>query len=146
MKAHLQRVSRASVAVDDQTIASIEKGLLVLLAIEHGDSEVQADWLAKKTSSLRIFPSDDKEMDLSVSDIGGSVLVISQFTLAADIRKGNRPNFSNAAEPELAAPLVARFVTTLQNYVTDVCEGEFGANMQVSLTNDGPVTMLLERQ
>lgn len=145
MKALLQRVTSAGVSVDGDVVASIGAGLLVLLGVETGDSETQAEWLAQKTASLRIFPSDVKAMDRSVVDVAGEVLVVSQFTLAADVRKGNRPSFSGAADPTDAEPLFASYVECLKRDVPVVREGVFGANMQVSLVNDGPVTLLLHR-
>ncbi len=126
-------------------VASIEDGLLVLLGIEQGDAIEQAEWLATKTVNLRIFASESKAMDRSVIDVEGAILVVSQFTLIADTRKGNRPSFSKAADPSIAEPLVDHFVTVLRRHVKQVQTGRFGENMQVSLVNDGPVTLLLHR-
>ena len=144
MKALVQRVSQASVCVEDETIASIGTGLLVLLGIQRGDAESDAGWLASRVAALRVFPSNVHEMDRSVCDIRGAVLVVSQFTLAGDVRKGNRPNFSDAAPPELAKPLVEEFIERLRERVKTVEAGVFGAHMHVELTNDGPVTLLLQ--
>ncbi len=145
MKALLQRVSEASVSVAGERIAAIGPGLLVLLGVEPGDGAGQSDWLAAKTLALRIFPDADKPMNRSVVDIGGEVLVVSQFTLAADTSRGNRPGFSSAAPPTLAEPMYEDFVARLRASYARVATGRFGADMQVALVNDGPVTLLLER-
>ena len=145
MKALLQRVVRASVSVDDVEIAAIGPGLLVFLGVERDDTVETATRLANKTASLRVFPSENKPMDRSVVDAEGSVLVVSQFTLAADVRKGNRPSFSYAAAPDEAEQLVNHFVGVLREQIKDVATGRFGANMQVALVNDGPVTLLLHQ-
>lgn len=145
MKVLLQRVESAAVSVGDVEIASIGPGLLAFLGVERGDTSEIATRLANKTASLRIFPSDSKPMDRSVVDTGGSVLVVSQFTLAADVRKGNRPSFSDAAEPSDAEPLVDHFVDVLREQISIVATGQFGAHMQVALVNDGPVTLLLHQ-
>ncbi len=145
MKALLQRVARASVSVEDVELATIGPGVLVFLGVERGDTAEIATRLANKTASLRIFPSDSKPMDRSVVDTDGSVLVVSQFTLAADVSKGNRPSFSDAEDPSDAEPLVDHYVEVLRQSVPFVATGRFGANMQVSLVNDGPVTLLLRQ-
>ena len=145
MKALLQRVTSASVAVEDVELTAIGPGLLVFLGVERGDTIETATRLAHKTASLRIFPSESKPMDRSVVDTEGSTLVVSQFTLAADTKKGNRPSFSDAAQPIDAEPLVNHFVEVLRESVAVVVTGRFGANMQVSLVNDGPVTLLLHQ-
>lgn len=144
MKVLLQRVSHATVDVAGECIAEIGQGLLVFIGVEPADTEVQADWLADKTLGLRIFADDNKPMNLSVQDVAGEVLVVSQFTLAADTSKGKRPSFTTAAQPEQAEALYEYFVGRLRKQVL-VQTGEFGADMAVSLTNDGPVTLVLER-
>ena len=146
MRVLLQRVSEASVAVDGQLIAGIECGLLVFLGVERGDTEVEADWLVEKTLGLRVFADADKPMNRSVLDVDGEVLVVSQFTLAADTSRGKRPGFSTAAQPELAEVLYGYFVTRMRERWSKVSEGRFGADMQVALTNDGPVTFLLDKK
>ena len=145
MKALLQRVTSASVSVEGVELTAIGPGLLVFLGVERGDTVETATRLANKTASLRIFPSDSKPTDRSVVDTEGSVLVVSQFTLAADVKKGNRPSFSLAADPIDAEPLVNHYVEVLRERVAVVVTGRFGANMQVSLVNDGPVTLLLHQ-
>ena len=140
----LQRVRRASVVVEDAQIAAIEHGLLVLLGVHREDDEALAVRLAQRTLAARIFADEHKPMNRSVLDVGGSVLAVSQFTLAADTKRGNRPGFGTAAPPEVARPLYERYVAALRNGCPHVATGEFGANMQVSLVNDGPVTILLE--
>ena len=144
MRAVLQRVSRAGVTVDGEKIAAIDSGLLVLLGVETGDTEESADYLAGKTAGLRIFEDADGKMNVSVTDCGGSVLVVSQFTLLADCRKGRRPGFSSAAPPELAEPLCDYFVAVLRKHGLNVQTGKFRADMAVDLVNDGPVTVLLD--
>lgn len=145
MKVLLQRVESAAVSVGNIEIATIGPGLLAFLGVEHGDTSEIATRLANKTAALRIFPSDSKPMDRSVVDTGGAVLVVSQFTLAADVRKGNRPSFSDAADPSDAEPLVDHFVDVLREQISIVATGRFGAHMQVALVNDGPVTLLLHQ-
>lgn len=146
MKVVLQRVSRASVTVDGQRISEIGHGLLLLVGVASGDTEDAADWLARKVAGLRVFADGEGKMNLSVTDAGGSVLAVSQFTLLGDARKGNRPSFVEAAPPEEAEPLFDYFCERLRaNGVTDVQKGSFGAMMDVELVNDGPVTILLER-
>lgn len=145
MKALLQRVTEASVAVAGERIAAIDAGLLVLLGVEPEDSEAEADWLAAKTLALRIFADAEKPMNRSVVDVAGAILVVSQFTLAADTSRGNRPGFSSAAPPEQAERLYEAFVAALRRRYPKVATGRFGADMQVALINDGPVTLLLER-
>lgn len=145
MRALLQRVSQASVSIADETVAQIEQGLLVLLGIYPDDSETEIVWLVEKLLGLRIFPDAAKAMNQSVVDIGGAVLVVSQFTLAADLSRGKRPGFSTAAAPELAERLYERFLAVLRERHPHVDAGRFGADMQVALVNDGPVTFLLER-
>lgn len=145
MKALLQRVSRASVAVEGECIARIGPGLLVFLGVAAGDSHEQAVWLADKTLDIRIFADDRKAMNASVCDVGGALLVVSQFTLVADTSRGNRPGFGTAAPPAEAEPLYERYVTQLCTRGVKVETGRFGADMQVELVNDGPVTILLER-
>jgi D-tyrosyl-tRNA(Tyr) deacylase len=144
MKIVLQRVRSASVAVAEKSIAEIGYGLLALVGVVPGDSSREVDWLVKKTAGLRIFPEGDKNMNRSVVDVGGEVLVVSQFTLAAETAKGMRPGFSNAAEPALAESLYDEFALKLDDLVPTQT-GQFGADMQVALINDGPVTVLLER-
>lgn len=144
MKIVLQRVRSASVAVAEKSIAEIGYGLLALVGVVPGDSSREVDWLVKKTAGLRIFPEGDKNMNRSVVDVGGEVLVVSQFTLAAETAKGMRPGFSNAAEPALAESLYDEFALKLDELVPTQT-GQFGADMQVALINDGPVTVLLER-
>ena len=146
MRALIQRVSYAAVDIDGDRTASIGRGLLVLLGVFPDDDERVAADLAAKTAALRIFPGDDKPMNASLKDVGGEALVVSQFTLAADTRRGNRPGFSSAAAPEHAEPLYRHYVAALAGCGVAVQTGEFGADMLVSLTNDGPVTILLERQ
>jgi D-aminoacyl-tRNA deacylase len=149
MRALLQRVSEAGVTVDGQEIGAIGRGLLILLGVAAGDGEAEAAWLADKALNLRIFPDADadaaKPMNRSVLDVGGGVLVVSQFTLTADTTRGNRPGFSTAAPPQLAEALYEHFVAHVRARCEHVVTGRFGANMQVRLTNDGPVTFLLER-
>lgn len=145
MRVLLQRVSDASVSVDGETVSSIGRGLLVFLGVERGDTKVEVDWLVDKTLGLRIFADADELMNRSVMDVGGGVLVVSQFTLAADTSRGRRPGFSTAALPEVAEVLYEYFVTRMRDRWSKVSEGRFAADMQVTLTNDGPVTFLLER-
>lgn len=140
----LQRVLTASVDVDGQRIASIGTGLLVFIGVSTEDTSAQVSWLADKTLGLRIFGDDDKPMNKSVVDVGGEVLVVSQFTLTADTSRGRRPGFSTSALPAIAEPLYLEFVDALARELP-VQTGQFGADMQVSLVNDGPVTFLLER-
>jgi D-aminoacyl-tRNA deacylase len=140
VRAVVQRVSSARVTVDNQTVGEIGPGLLVLLGIRSGDTEEQADKLARKLLALRIFEDDDGRMNRSVTDIGGEVLCVSQFTLYGDARKGNRPSFVDAAPPEEAEPLYERVRAALH----DAQGGRFGAHMEVELVNDGPVTLVVE--
>lgn len=142
MKAILQRVSHAQVDVDNKTVGKIERGFLILLGVQDGDDKTEADVLAAKISGLRIFTDDNDKMNLSLSDINGSVLVISNFTLCADCSHGRRPSFIGAARPETAEPLYEYFCQKLlNNGVARVEKGIFGADMKVSLLNDGPVTI-----
>jgi len=146
MRAVIQRVSRAGVVVADTQIASIGPGLLVLLGVENGDDKKAAEYLAEKTAGLRIFEDTAEKMNLSVLDCSGEVLVVSQFTLLADCRKGRRPGFSAAAPPELAEPLCDYFVSQLKQRGVMVQTGQFRADMAVDLVNDGPVTIMLDSQ
>jgi D-tyrosyl-tRNA(Tyr) deacylase len=146
MRAVAQRVSTASVTVNGAIVGAIGPGLLVLLAAGEGDTETEARWLAHKIANLRIFSDDDGKMNLSVQAIGGSVLVVSQFTLYGDIRRGFRPSFVKAAPPETAEALVNVFVEALQAADVPVATGVFRAHMHVSLVNDGPVTIILEKE
>ncbi len=139
MRALVQRVSRAAVTVDGEHVAQIGPGLLVLLGVRRGDTKAEADYLVRKLNQLRIFEDDDGRMNLDVQQAGGAILVVSQFTLYGDARKGNRPSFVDAAPPEQAEPLYERFSDRL-----GAERGVFGAMMDVELVNDGPVTLLLE--
>ena len=144
MRALLQRITHASVAVNGQVIGQSGPGLLILICAMQGDTEAEADKLADKIAKLRIFKDAAGKMNLSVLDTGGSALVVSQFTLAADTSRGNRPGFSGAAPPEVGDQLYRYFVTSLMALGVPVETGEFGANMQVELLNDGPVTLWME--
>lgn len=146
MRALLQRVSSASVSVNGRIIGQIERGLVILLGVTHGDSVVEADWLANKIAGLRLFEDDAGKMNLGLADVNGSVLVVSQFTLYGDARKGKRPSFTAAARPEQAEPLVDYFCDQLRQAGLIVATGQFGAMMQVAIHNDGPVTLMLEKE
>lgn len=145
MRVLLQRVSKASVTVEGQTISDIGKGLLILLGVGHGDGEEQAKFLAEKIANLRVFEDERGKTNLSILDVKGDAIVVSQFTLYADTRKGRRPSFIDAALPEVAEPLVSRFVELLRGHGVPTQTGKFGAHMEVEIHNDGPVTIWLER-
>ena len=144
MKAVLQRVREANVTVDGEEIASIRQGLLVLLGVEKGDGPEDTAWMGRKIPGLRIFEDDEGKMNLSVLDIGGEILLVSQFTLLADAAKGRRPGFDRAAEPALAEAYYTELADQLRAEGIAVQTGRFGADMQVGLCNDGPVTILLD--
>lgn len=145
MKAVIQRVLSASVKVDGELVGSCNQGYMILLGASEGDSEAEAELLAKKVSSLRVFCDENDKMNLSVLDIDGEILAISQFTLCADVKKGNRPSFINALEPVAAEKLYKLFCQKLRDFgVKKVDEGIFGADMKVELINDGPVTILYD--
>ncbi|HET9906829.1 MAG TPA: D-aminoacyl-tRNA deacylase [Anaerolineales bacterium] len=145
MRVLIQRVSKASVTVEGQTISSIGKGLLILLGVGHGDAEEQTAFLAEKTANLRIFEDEQGKTNLSILDVKGEAIVVSQFTLYADTRKGRRPSFIDAALPDIAEPLVNRFVEVLRSHGVPTQTGKFGAHMEVEIHNDGPVTIWLEK-
>ena len=145
MRVLLQRVSKASVTVDGQTISAIGNGLLILLGIGHGDGEEQAKFLAEKIANLRVFEDDQGKTNLSILEVTGEAIVVSQFTLYADTRKGRRPSFIDAALPDVAEPLVERFAELLRNHGVPTQTGKFGAHMEVEIHNDGPVTIWLEK-
>src|SRR5579885_1738665 len=145
MRVLLQRVSRADVRVGDRVTGRIARGLLLLVGFTHSDGDAQVEWMAEKVDGLRVFTDDDDKMKRSVADVGGALLVVSQFTLYGDAVKGRRPSFVDAARPEAAIPLYERFVAALRERGFPVETGEFGADMQVELVNDGPVTLWLER-
>ena len=144
MRAVVQRVRRSRVVVGDEVVGEIGLGLLVLLGINHHDTPEQARWLADKIIGLRIFEDPEGKMNLSLLDVGGAVLVVSQFTLYGDCRKGRRPSFIEAAPPQVAIPLYEIFIQTLKAEGVPTATGRFGAIMQVELVNDGPVTLILE--
>src|SRR5262245_42224536 len=144
MRVVLQRVRRASVTIDNEVVGAIGPGLLVLLGIRHGDTIEAARWLAEKTVALRIFADDDGKMNRGITDVGGSVLVVSQFTLYGDCSKGRRPSFIDAAPPEVAIPLYEGFVEAIRALGVPVATGRFGAMMDVELINDGPVTLIID--
>ena len=143
MKAVVQRTARAGVSIDGETVGRIDRGLLVLLGIEPDDGEADIEYMVKKCSGLRIFEDEYGKMNLSVQDVGGSILLVWQFTLLGDARKGNRPSFTGAAVPEKAIPIYERVISELAKRLP-VQTGVFGADMQVELVNDGPVTILLD--
>lgn len=145
MKAVIQRVGFASVTVDQELVARIPRGILVLLGVEKGDDEARADWLAEKIAGLRIFSDDDGKMNRSVADVGGELLVVSQFTLAGNCNKGKRPSFDTAAPPDEGKRLYEYFVEAVKALGLQVQSGIFQADMKVHLVNDGPVTFILER-
>ncbi len=144
MKLVIQRVSRALVSVEEKQIACIGRGLMVLFGAEKGDAMARSDFLAEKTAHLRIFPDDQGKMNRSLKDIGGAVLVVSQFTLAGDCTKGRRPGFDKAALPKEAETLYLRYIEALTEQELNVATGRFAADMQVELINDGPVTFILD--
>lgn len=145
MRIVIQRVREASVRVGDELVAKINQGMLILIGIVHEDSKNDADWLVQKLAGMRIFNDDQGKMNLSITDIKGQFIVVSQFTLFASTKKGNRPSFIHAAQPEVAIPLYEYFVTQLEIISgTPVQTGVFGADMNVSLVNDGPVTILMD--
>ena len=144
MRAVVQRVSRSEVTVDGRTTGKIKKGILVLLGVTHGDTSKDVDYIVDKTINLRIFEDENDKMNLSLKDIGGEMLAVSQFTLYGDCRKGRRPSFTNAAAPEEADKLYQEFVKKVSEQGINTETGEFGAHMMVDLVNDGPVTILLE--
>ncbi len=145
MRAVIQRVSKASVTVDGQVISSIQSGLLVLLGIEDADGEEDKEWLSKKIANLRIFNDDDGVMNHSVQDVDGDIIVVSQFTLHAQTKKGNRPSYIKAAKPDVAIPMYEAFVQKLEEDLgKKVGTGIFGADMKVELLNDGPVTIVID--
>jgi len=145
MRALVQRVSQASVMVDDKVISQIGKGIVVLLGVGHGDGEEQVGFLAEKIANLRIFEDEQGKTNLSILDVKGEAIVVSQFTLYADTRKGRRPSFTDAALPDIAEPLVERFVELLRGHGVPAQTGKFGAHMLVEIHNDGPVTVWLEK-
>jgi D-aminoacyl-tRNA deacylase len=145
MRIVLQRVSQASVTIAGQVVGSIDRGYCLLVGFTHGDTQAQVDWMAEKVAGLRLFSDADGKMNLGLDEAGGSVLVVSQFTLYGDTAKGRRPSFIDAARPELAIPLYERFLDALRSRGLRVAAGEFGADMQVEIHNDGPVTLVLDR-
>lgn len=144
MRAVVQRVTRARVTVEDRVVGEIESGLLILLGVTHDDTKEDAQYLAAKIAALRIFDDADGKMNLSVKDVGGGLLVVSQFTLYGDVRRGLRPSWSDAAPPEVAEPLYEYFVERCRKLIQPVATGSFRAMMQVELVNDGPVTLLVD--
>jgi D-tyrosyl-tRNA(Tyr) deacylase len=144
MRAVLQRVARARVFVGDEVVGEIGRGLLVLLGVAPTDTAEQARWLADKVVGLRVFADDEGKMNRGVADVGGAVLVVSQFTLYGDCQKGRRPSFVGAAPPEIAIPLYEEFITAVRAQGMPTAAGRFGAMMQVELVNDGPVTLIVE--
>lgn len=144
MRVLIQRVSEAAVRVDDRVVGAIGPGLLLLVGVTHGDTEAEANLLANKVANLRIFEDEEGKMNRSALELGLSALVVSQFTLYADTRKGRRPSFIRAAAPEVASPLVDHLAQQLRELGLNVATGEFGAHMRVSLVNDGPVTICLD--
>jgi D-tyrosyl-tRNA(Tyr) deacylase len=145
MKAVIQRVIEASVTIDSKIVASIQKGLLILIGIEEADNQEDINWLTSKIANLRIFADENQVMNLSVKEIDGEIIVVSQFTLHAATKKGNRPSYIKAAKPEIAIPLYEKFVKNLENEIDKkVQTGQFGADMKVALVNDGPVTIIID--
>lgn len=146
MRVILQRVSEAAVRVKEELVGEIGEGLLILLGVETADDESDVEWLVRKICQLRLFEDDEEKMNRSLLDIGGSVLVVSQFTLHAQVKKGTRPSFIKAARPEQAIPLYESFIAAMENELGEgrVATGVFGAMMQVSLVNDGPVTISID--
>ena len=145
MKAVIRRVSFASVTIDSKIVADIQKGLLVLVGIEDADTKEDIDWLCQKIANLRIFGDENEVMNLSVKDIDGEIIVVSQFTLQASTKKGNRPSYIKASKPEIAIPMYEKFVQKLENeFGKKVQAGIFGADMKVLLLNDGPVTIIID--
>jgi D-tyrosyl-tRNA(Tyr) deacylase len=145
MRVVLQRVSGASVSIDGQVVGSIGRGFCLLAGFTHTDTVVQVDWMAEKIAGLRLFSDAEGKMNLGLEEVGGAVLVVSQFTLYGDVVKGRRPSFIDAARPEVAIPLYQRLVESLRKLGLDVATGEFGADMKVLIQNDGPVTLILDR-
>jgi len=145
MRVVLQRVSRASVTIGGRVTGAIGPGFCLLVGFTHGDTSAQVDWMAEKIGGLRLFSDADGKMNLGLAEVGGAVLIVSQFTLYGDAVKGRRPSFIDAARPETAIPLYEAFVAALRSRGFDVATGEFGAMMQVELVNEGPVTLILER-
>lgn len=145
MKTVVQRVKSASVKVEENTVGSIEKGLLIFVGIKTDDTKEKAEWMADKIKKLRIFEDENGKMNLSAQDLGLAYLVVSQFTLYGDCKRGTRPSFTDAATPDIAVPLYEYFVELMKNGSQNVQTGKFGADMSVSIENDGPVTMILER-
>lgn len=146
MRSVIQRVKRASVSVEEKVVGSIQKGFLVLIGVGQGDDEATADKYMKKLLGLRIFEDENGKTNLSLADVGGELLVISQFTLYADCKKGNRPSFVKAGAPDMAEHLYEHFMERCRNYVDVVEKGQFGADMKVELLNDGPFTLMLESE
>ncbi len=146
MRAVLQRVSRASVTVDGEVVGQIGRGFVILVGVTHGDGEAQAAWLARKIGGLRVFEDEVGKFNRSLLDVGGSALVVSQFTLYADARKGRRPSFTDAAPPDVAEPLIERFCELLRGHGVPVQTGVFAAKMLVEIHNDGPVTIILDTE
>ena len=145
MKAVIQRVSEASVTIEGVKVADIKKGLLILIGIEDADIEEDINWLTSKIANLRIFGDENEVMNLSVKDTNGDVIVVSQFTLHALTKKGNRPSYSKAAKPEIAIPLYENFITQMEFELSKKIQtGQFGADMKVALINDGPVTIIID--
>lgn len=145
MRLLIQRAQNAKVVVENKTVGEIGKGFLVLCGITHSDTEKEADYLANKLCNLRVFEDENEKMNLSIKDIEGELLIVSQFTLYADCASGNRPSFTNAAKPEYANQLYEYFMQKCQEQNINVQKGVFGAHMEISLLNDGPVTIMLEK-
>jgi len=146
MRVVLQRVARAEVRVDGESVGSIGRGYLLLVAFRAGDDEETLRWMVEKVRGLRLFSDEQGKMNLPIDEVGGAILAVSQFTLYGDVRKGRRPSFIDAAEPEEAERLYNRFVDLLRGGTIPVATGRFGARMQVDLVNDGPVTLIIERE
>ena len=145
MRLVIQRVVNASVKINNELVSAIDKGLLVLLGIEEEDTETDVLYLTQKLMALRIFSDEDEKMNLDVKQVNGSVLIVSQFTLFADTKKGNRPSFTKAAKPNIAIPLYEKFIIETEKLLLKPCKtGKFGADMKVELINDGPVTIILD--